>query len=186
MNISASNLLLAGFVVCSQRLGDDHRETDSARANLAAVLQSLGQLAEAEELGRKSLEDRRKALGSNHPEVGKALNNLAVCLRSQRKFEEAESLFREALNTARQALGRVHPVVAGALTNLATVLEDQRKHAEAEPLYQHALQALMQVRGCSDWCACRENLMIRFVWLMNWVTRRSAQTIQKRFPLRRT
>ena len=48
-----------------------------------SVFASQGKFEEAEELYRRSLDIREKALGPDHPKVATSLNNLAECLKGQ-------------------------------------------------------------------------------------------------------
>ena len=57
--------------------------------NLALVYGAQGKYGEAEELFKRALAIREKALGASHPDVGQSLNNLANVYRDQGKYSEA-------------------------------------------------------------------------------------------------
>ena len=54
--------------------------------NRALVSRTQGKYREAEELYKRELAIREKALGASHPDVGQSLNNLANVYRDQGKY----------------------------------------------------------------------------------------------------
>ena len=88
----------------------------------AGLLETKGNLAEAELLYRRALVIREEKLGTDHPDVANTLNNLAGLLKTKRDFAEAEPLYRRALGILEEKLGTDHPDVAIILNNLAGLL----------------------------------------------------------------
>jgi len=63
------------------RFGVGHANYGAALNNLALVYDAQGKYADAEELYKRALEIKEKALGSDHPNVAKTLYNLALTAR---------------------------------------------------------------------------------------------------------
>ena len=64
-------------------------------SNLAALLTSLGRLAEAEVLIKGAFTGARTALGLSHPETRNFFHGLVATLTSQGKIREALDLQKE-------------------------------------------------------------------------------------------
>ncbi|KAI9778300.1 MAG: hypothetical protein M1816_004150 [Peltula sp. TS41687] len=86
---------------CEKALGKEHPDTLTSVSNLASVLQHQGKYEAAEEMDRRALEGREKAL----------------------KYEAAEEMNRRALEGREKALGKEHPDTLTSVSNLALVLE---------------------------------------------------------------
>jgi class 3 adenylate cyclase/tetratricopeptide (TPR) repeat protein len=102
-------------------------------------LEWRGEFSTAEELCKRALAIREKALGPEHPNVADSLSNLALGYREQARYEEAEPLYKRARAIREKALGLEHPDFAHSLNNLAHVYWCQGRNEEALPLYQRAL-----------------------------------------------
>ena len=108
-------------------------------SNLAAVLQDLSQLPEAELFFRRALAVDQKSLGPEHPKVGTDLSNLSQFLQATNRFAEAEPHSRQALAIDETTLGSQHPDVARDLNNLGRrYFGVTNRSAEAEQLYRRA------------------------------------------------
>src|SRR5262249_39220387 len=105
-----------------------------------------GKYVEAEELLKRALVTRERALGANHPDVGQTLNNLALVYRDQGKYEEAEALFKRALMIREQALGTGHPDVAWTLNNMAILYEARGESGSALAYSRKATAAILAHR----------------------------------------
>ena len=106
----------------------------SAISHLGMILMSLGQMDEAEELLRESLERRKESLGPEnlqHPEVAVSMAQLATLLNSRGKMEEALDLSRKSLQIREKTLGNKHPTTVVGRTTLASRLEKAGKLEEA-------------------------------------------------------
>jgi len=83
-------------------------------SNLASVLQQQGKYEAAEEMNRRALEGREKALGKQHPDTLSSVSILAGVLQYRGKYEAAEEMNRRALEGREKALGKEHCDGAGA------------------------------------------------------------------------
>lgn len=78
-----------------QVLGPCHPATASCLCDLAARVDDLGRLGEAEELYRQALGIRREVLGPRHPDTAACLTCLTELLRQWGRVAEAEQLLGE-------------------------------------------------------------------------------------------
>ncbi len=104
--------------------------------NLASMLHSIGEDAEAELHYREALAIGRASLGE-HPRVADTMDNLATVLRD--RGDEAERLLREALAIRRGLFGEQHADVAVSLSRLGTLFGLRGDLAGAEPFHREAL-----------------------------------------------
>jgi len=114
---------------------------------LAVVLRCQGKYEAAEEMNRRALQGREKALGVEHPHTLTSVNNLALVLRVRGKYEVAEEMNRRALQGREKALGVEHPHTLTSVNNLASVLRDQGKYEAAEKMNRRALQGYEKALG---------------------------------------
>ena len=115
--------------------------------NTGGYLNERARYSEAEQLHRRALAVREKALGPDHPDCALSINNLAVVCESQGRYGEAEPLFARAFAINEKVLGSEHPRTATSLNNLAACYRRQGRYAEAEPLYKRALAILEKEFG---------------------------------------
>ncbi len=101
----------------------------------------------AEEMNRRALEGREKALGKEHPDTLASISLLATVLRRQGKYEQAEELNRRAREGFEKALGKEHPDTLASISLLATVLQHQGKYEQAEELNRRALEGCEKALG---------------------------------------
>jgi len=126
----------AAFQTAYQLRGEDI----DILTKLSFALMEAGELSEAENYFRRSLQLREERYDPDHHAVASGLNQLAILLQDQGRYAEAESLYRRALEIGERTLGRDDLAVASWLNNLATLLSDQGNYAEAEPLFRRALK----------------------------------------------
>jgi hypothetical protein len=86
-------------------LGSDHRSTLIRANNLAALYSSLHRYSDAEELHRKTYEQRRHSLGRHAEDTLISLSNLATAILAQGRAAEAEILLKEVLSAKQATLG---------------------------------------------------------------------------------
>jgi tetratricopeptide (TPR) repeat protein len=134
-------------VAVQARFGVNHANYGAALNKLAVVYRAQGKYADAEELYKRALAIREKALGASHPNVAQTLNNLANLYDDQGKYADAESLHKRALAIREKALGARHPDVAESLNNLASVYRAQAKYADAEGLFKRAVAIYEKALG---------------------------------------
>jgi tetratricopeptide (TPR) repeat protein len=88
-------------------------DTAATLDKLAALLESKGDHAEAEQLLRRSLSIRESALEPQHPQTAKSLESLGELLPVTQKAPSAYSaavpLYRRALTIFQNSLGPAHP-----------------------------------------------------------------------------
>ncbi len=108
-----------------------------------------GKYGAAEELNKRALAIREKALGASHPDVAWTLNNLAFVYWEQGKYGDAEELNKRALAIRETALGADHRDVGTTLNNLGLVYRDQGKYGESEGLFKRALAIREKALGAS-------------------------------------
>jgi hypothetical protein len=82
---------------CERRLGAEHPDTLTARANLALSYASTGRASEAVALLRQVVADRERPLGAEHPDTLTAQANLALSYRSPERTAEAIGLLQRML-----------------------------------------------------------------------------------------
>ncbi|KAJ7522419.1 hypothetical protein O6H91_18G009800 [Diphasiastrum complanatum] len=112
---------------------------ETARADLAELLSTIGRYEEAQELLEDILHAKEQALGPSDPQLVIHLHNLANSYAQSGNFTRSELLVRRSLKLVTASLGPTASQVSVPLELLATVLQHQRKHIEAEPLARQAL-----------------------------------------------
>ena len=69
-------------------LGEDHPDTLSSMAHLAATYWNRGQWSEAEQLELQVMEKRRTLLGEDHPKTLSSMAHLAATYGNQGQWSE--------------------------------------------------------------------------------------------------
>ncbi len=136
----AERNLRASLAILRASLPAAHPDLAVCLGDLAALLYTQNNIAEAESMLRESLQIRRAVCPAG-PEVAVGLTDLAKVLRGQNKLAEAEPLLREALELHRRALPDGRSGFAISLGALASLLREQNRLAEAEPVCREALEA---------------------------------------------
>ncbi|MCI0541556.1 MAG: serine/threonine-protein kinase [Verrucomicrobiales bacterium] len=109
------------------------------RSTLCRVYYDLGDYGEAEAMGRRALELRRRLFGLEHTDVAASLHDLGKVLLRQRKYSQAESMTRECLTIRRKSVGDQHALTTEALNSLGKALLEQAKFVEAERTSRESL-----------------------------------------------
>jgi tetratricopeptide (TPR) repeat protein len=107
--------------------------------NLASVLNKERRYAEAEALGRTTLEVRNRVLGPQHSRTLLAKYNLATSLIGQGHYPEAEKLLNEAIEGQERVLAPNHPDTAASIYELATLKVLEGHNDEAVTLLHRAV-----------------------------------------------
>jgi tetratricopeptide (TPR) repeat protein len=125
-------------------LGPDHPSTLTSAHSLAVILQSRGQLVDAEALYRRAVQGQATVLGDHHPDTLTSYHNLAGCLRAQGKLAEAELYYRRDLQGSAETRLGAHSQASMATSylNLAGLMRKSGRMAEAEVMVLSALQDL--------------------------------------------
>jgi tetratricopeptide (TPR) repeat protein len=108
-------------------------------SNVAEIYCHQGKYAQAEALGKQTLEIRRRTLSPEHPDILTSMNNLAEVYGLQGQYAQAEALFNQTLEIRRRVLGAEHPDTLVTLSGLATIYQRQAKYDLAEPLFSQVL-----------------------------------------------
>ncbi|MFF2040115.1 FxSxx-COOH system tetratricopeptide repeat protein [Kitasatospora sp. NPDC058170] len=103
----------------SRKLGIDDRQTLLLRFQLANVLRSQGNYAEALALDESTLARQRVLLGEHHPYTLMTAGSLGADRRALGRFQEALELDREILDQFRELFGEDHPRTLSMANNLA-------------------------------------------------------------------
>ncbi|MFW6088709.1 MAG: tetratricopeptide repeat protein [Gemmatimonadota bacterium] len=138
-------LLTSARAVLVEANGEEHPETVGLTARLASVLIDEGDYEEAEELARRVVEARRRALGELDTLVATALRSLASIRRQRGYFDEAAELHRQALEIDR-VVGTPDKVATG-LNNLGVTLGQLGDYEEAGRMHEEALALRREMYG---------------------------------------
>jgi tetratricopeptide (TPR) repeat protein len=133
--------------------------------NLGECSRIKGKYAEAEAMGRQTLQLRETVLGKDHPDTLASMNNLALSFHQQGKYAEAEAMHRQTLQLKETVLGKDHPDTLKSMNNFAELLRQQGKYAEAEAMHRQTLQFMKTVLGKDhpDTLASMNNLALSFL-----------------------
>jgi tetratricopeptide (TPR) repeat protein len=109
-------------------------------SNLAAILCSEHEYAEAEKIDREVLDKRRRVLGPEHPDTVWTMSSLAQDVLKQGHYAEAEKLAREATGIEQRVEGLESQGYVNAEGELADVLTAEGHYQDAEKLYWEAIR----------------------------------------------
>jgi len=131
-----------------------HSSREPASADLAATLRELfntqfyaGNLAIAEEVGRRALAMTRQVNGDRHALVAEDLINLGAVQHERGQYSEAERYYREALVISEGWYGKDHYKTASNLTMLGRSLQMQKRYDEAGDVLRRAVAIQERVFG---------------------------------------
>jgi tetratricopeptide (TPR) repeat protein len=128
-------------------LGPNHAATASTLNNLGSLLQSTGQLAEAERLERRALRIFEEKLGSESMELATACSNMADLLWTKGDRVSAAAFYRRAMSIDESVYGPEDPDVAGDLANLGMLLKESGQRASAQVYFRRALTIYEKALG---------------------------------------
>ena len=100
------SLLRDAIALGERTIGRTHPDVSMRIGNLATLLRSRGQLAQAEELYRESIHSGETSLGRGHPQVLIRLSSLALVLQAEGRLKEAEGLYLEAIESGEKVSGQ--------------------------------------------------------------------------------
>ena len=113
----------------------------TALNNLGLLLESEGDLADAEAMYRRSADAHREALGDGHPATAAVLANVAGLLALRGESAAAARLLEQSLAVIGAAYGPDHDDTARLRNRLGEVFETLGRFDEAETQYNAALSA---------------------------------------------
>ena len=128
-------------------IGEEHPDTLTSMANLAATYRNQGRWKEAEELNVGVVETTKRVLGEEHPDTLTSMANLASTYRNQERWKEAEELNVGVMETRKRVLGEEHPSTLISMANLASTYWNQGRWKEAEELEVGVMEARKRVLG---------------------------------------
>jgi len=143
----AEELQVKVMEASSRALGEEHSDTLTAIANLAATYRKQGRTQKAEKLDVKVMKARSRVLGEEHPETLTAIANLAATYRKQGRWKEAEKLLVKVMDARSRVVGEWHLSTLTAMANLAATYRKQGRTKEAEKLDVKVMEARSRVLG---------------------------------------
>jgi tetratricopeptide (TPR) repeat protein len=114
---------------------------------IATLLFDEGKYAEAEQLFRRVIDVRTRAMGPENPDTLASRNRLVYVLNEEEKHEEAETEARQVVTLREKILGSEHPDTLLSRYNLASALYHSGKYVQAEELYRKVAPADERVIG---------------------------------------
>jgi tetratricopeptide (TPR) repeat protein len=141
-------------------LGDDHADTRTSRAGLAALLRESGKLHEARFLYQLLLDDCVRQAGADHPETLAARSGLAATLSLLGEFERALALHEEVNMACERRFGPDHMATLNSLAGQAETLTRQGEFSRARMVYERVLDARQRLLGAEheDTLRCTQQL----------------------------
>jgi serine/threonine protein kinase len=140
--------LLARAAATRRRvLGPKNPDTLRSMGSVAWNLQRAGHHAEAEKLGRETLNSERKVLGPENRDTLKTEGDLAWTLYEEGKYAEAEELFRHTLEIQRRVLGQEDKETILSMSVLGWTLGEEGHYAEAEKMEREAVDSGRRALG---------------------------------------
>jgi len=131
-----------------RRLGEEESlSATNNYASLAIVLESQGQLDEAQALKEKVVTLRERHLGPDHPSVGNALNMMGALYLERGDVAAAQRTHERALAIRLRNLGPEHVEVATSYINLGLVYQVRGEPGTALGFHEKARQIFMATLG---------------------------------------
>jgi len=117
------------------------------RQTIGRTYRSLGELAQAEEHLRQSLDIQIAMLGMDDPATQVTALALSTVYGDLGRYAESAPLKLKVLDTRRRLLGNDDPLTLNAVGSYATLLWKQGKYAEANTYQREALEGTERVLG---------------------------------------
>jgi tetratricopeptide (TPR) repeat protein len=131
----------------SAQAGEEAFETLAARAALAALLRSRGELDESERILAAALAAGRRVLPADHPLMIDLLLELGQTLSAKGRAEEAESLLEESRTLAKKRYGDSNWRTALVELRLAQLMGFLDRQSEALTLARRAEETMTTTLG---------------------------------------
>lgn len=113
--------------------GDKSVKVAESMLNLATILDSRGQLIEAEELLHQALQIYIEKVGEDSPEVAITMNNLGVLVCHLGRLEEAQNLLESACQIRQFFYGEGNQQTVSAKKNLEYIKNKRETIASHAP-----------------------------------------------------
>ncbi|KAK4245726.1 hypothetical protein C7999DRAFT_42748 [Corynascus novoguineensis] len=143
----AGNLFQQATDIQRGVLGEEHPETLSSIADLAAAYWNQGRWKEAENLEVQVMETRKRVLGEEHPDTLSSIRALALTYQRQGRWKEAEDLGVQVTEVRKRVLGEEHPDTLTSMANLALTYCGQGRLKEAGSLQLQVIETRKRVLG---------------------------------------
>jgi tetratricopeptide (TPR) repeat protein len=128
--------------------GEDDRYTLMAATNLICDRRIVGDLVQAEELGRATVAAWKRIVGPGHPNTLSAQANLSTVLRARQFPSAAREMNQAALDGFRRLFpAYAHPSTLIVMTNLASDLAAVGEVREARAIGEEAIAMSQGSRG---------------------------------------
>ncbi|MFF3959903.1 tetratricopeptide repeat protein, partial [Streptomyces sp. NPDC001890] len=145
---SASSTYWEHMVAEGERLlGNEHRDTLNARANLATSYWQAGRTNEAIEIEEHVLAEYERLLGNEHRDTLTARANLAASYWQAGRTSNAINLLEHVLAERERLLGNEHPSTLTTRANLATSYRQAGRTNDAINLLEHVLAERERLLG---------------------------------------
>jgi len=130
-------------------LGEEHPDTLTSMANLAATYRKQGRWKEAEELEVGVMKTTKRELGKEHPDTLSSMANLALTYWNQGCWKEAEELEVGVMETMKRVLGEEHPDTLTSMNNLAFTWKGQGQNPKATNLMGECVHLQTRILGAN-------------------------------------
>ncbi|MFE0363686.1 tetratricopeptide repeat protein [Streptomyces griseoaurantiacus] len=127
--------------------GPGHRNTLTARNNLAVSYYFAGRIQEALDLSERVVADSERTLGPHHPNTLSARNNLANFYKAAGRIQEALDLSKQLVADYERTLGPHHPNTLSARNNLANFYKAAGQIQEALDLSKQLVADFERILG---------------------------------------
>ncbi|KAI9797819.1 MAG: hypothetical protein M1833_005322 [Piccolia ochrophora] len=153
-----------------QKLGEEHLDTLTAKANLFTTLWDQGKLNEAKIVGSQAWNARRKILGDEHESSLTIGSNLGGILADLGLYHEAEELLVKIVQTKKECLGDEHPSTLISILTLASIYGDQGDLCREEVLELEVIEARKRIYGDDhpDTLSAKSNLASTYSVQERW------------------
>ncbi len=118
-----------------------------AKATLARILQTQGDLRATEELLLEAIDIVVKSEGENHPSMAYYLQNLGVLQRTKGDLRSAKETLDKAVVATRRILGEKHDLLAATLVDQGVVFHLTGDFDNAERVMREAQALYTETRG---------------------------------------
>ena len=139
------------YILCvshSRKLhGDKSALTATCYLRLAACLNKLGRLVEAEAMARNAIDGFEAVSDKDDPSRAEAIDLQASALTAMGHPRKARPKFEESLSIRRKVYGEDHEITAESQNNLAANLAMLGETSEAEVLYRKSLATKIRIAG---------------------------------------
>jgi tetratricopeptide (TPR) repeat protein len=143
----AEPALRATLALAEQKLGHEHKLTQSVSHSLALLLQATGKFEEAYAMTEANAKLAEATFGPDHPETLMRLNFLGPLNNIKGDPVTGEKILRGVLEGRTRIYGAQHPATLSTQNNLTMSLVGQKRFAEAEPMAVSVVAGLDAVFG---------------------------------------